>query len=156
MDGTVFVYGSLMAEEVVQVLLRRQPERRPATLHGYRRHRIQKRVYPAIIPATPADSVQGWVLLGLDQREMHILDEYEDVDYYRTTEHPVFEDGSSVAACVYVWVEQLRHLLYGDWDYQEFRNGPQFQPYVQMSREFLEEYEREGAVPAENGPKSVG
>lgn len=90
------------------------------------------------------------------------VSEYEDVDYYRTTEHPVFEvgpsdwvasvevtaellampaqplylfkqDGSSVEAFVYVWVEQLRHLLYGDWDYQEFRSGPQFQPYVQVN-----------------------
>lgn len=50
----------------------------------------------------------------------------------------------------------MRHLLFGDWDYQEFRNGQCFQPYLQMSKEFLNEYEREGSVLAANGPKSVG
>lgn len=51
---------------------------------------------------------------------------------------------------------ELRDLLFGEWDYQAFRNGPLFQPYLQMSKEFLEEYELEGTVPAANGPKSVG
>jgi hypothetical protein len=66
------------------------------------------------------------------------------------------QDGSSVEAEVYVWVPELRYLLYGEWDYEEFRNGPRFQPYLEMSRKFLEEYEATGAVPSGNGPKAVG
>ncbi len=45
------------------MLLKRQPDRRPATLRGYKRHRILKRVYPALTPSGPSDEVRGWVRL---------------------------------------------------------------------------------------------
>jgi hypothetical protein len=45
------------------------------------------------------------------------------------------QDGSSVEAEVYVWVPELRYLLYGEWDYEEFRNGPRFQPYLESTRQ---------------------
>lgn len=70
MPGTAFVYGTLMADEVVRVLINRVPTTRPATLHGYRRYRIKNAVYPAILPSTTTDSVKGkvrrgWCRLGL-------------------------------------------------------------------------------------------
>ncbi|GMQ02596.1 hypothetical protein CsSME_00048744 [Camellia sinensis var. sinensis] len=46
----VFVYGSLLADEVVRVLLKRVPQSSPATLNGFHRFSIKGRVYPAILP----------------------------------------------------------------------------------------------------------
>lgn len=61
MTGAAFVYGTLMAEEVLKLLIKRVPANKPATLAGYSRHRVKGQVFPAIIPATPQDSVKGKV-----------------------------------------------------------------------------------------------
>ena len=58
---SVFVYGTLMAEEVCDALLERPHNRFPAKLSGYKRHRIRQQVFPAIIPASQTDTILGWV-----------------------------------------------------------------------------------------------
>ena len=55
------VYGTLLSEEILKILLHRVPDMSPATVKGFRRHRIQGRVYPAIIPAEGGAEVQGMV-----------------------------------------------------------------------------------------------
>lgn len=55
------MYGTLMAEEVLKLLIRRVPPSKPATLSGYSRHRVKGQVFPAIIPATYQDRVTGKV-----------------------------------------------------------------------------------------------
>lgn len=59
--GQIFVYGTLMADEVVKLLLKRVPPSKPALLKGHRRHSIKGQVFPAIVPAGPDDSVRGKV-----------------------------------------------------------------------------------------------
>ncbi|XP_011006654.1 PREDICTED: AIG2-like protein isoform X3 [Populus euphratica] len=46
----VFVYGSLLADDVVRALSSRIPQSSPAILNGYHRFSIKGRVYPAILP----------------------------------------------------------------------------------------------------------
>jgi hypothetical protein len=72
--GAVFVYGTLMADEVVRLLLKRVPPSKPATLAGHRRHAVKGQVFPAIVPAPAPASVRGKVLLQLTPRELEILD----------------------------------------------------------------------------------
>ncbi len=55
------VYGTLLSEEILKILLHRVPDMSLATVKGFRRHRIQGRVYPAIIPAEGGAEVQGMV-----------------------------------------------------------------------------------------------
>ena len=62
---SVFVYGTLMAEEVVRVLLGRAPPSSPALLPGHRRFSLRGRVYPAILPV-PGHAVNGKVRLSLN------------------------------------------------------------------------------------------
>lgn len=59
--GAAFVYGTLMADEVVKLLINRVPPSRPATLSGFRRYRVQGQLFPAIVPASPEDTVSGKV-----------------------------------------------------------------------------------------------
>ena len=57
----VFVYGTLMANEVVTALLERPHARFEASLSGFKRFSIQQQVFPAIMAASSKDTVQGWV-----------------------------------------------------------------------------------------------
>ncbi|CAI5525145.1 unnamed protein product [Closterium sp. Naga37s-1] len=56
----VFVYGTLMADEVLRVLLDRVPASTPARLPNFTRHSIKGRQYPAVVPKAH-DSVMGKV-----------------------------------------------------------------------------------------------
>ncbi len=62
MPGHAFVYGTLMADEVVSLLIRRVPKAQPAVLSGYKRYRVKGQVFPAILPAASEPSkLQGKV-----------------------------------------------------------------------------------------------
>lgn len=59
--GAAFVYGTLMADEVVKLLIKRVPPSRPATLAGYSRFRVKGQVFPAIVPSQSDNKVLGKV-----------------------------------------------------------------------------------------------
>ncbi|KAJ7517534.1 hypothetical protein O6H91_21G027900 [Diphasiastrum complanatum] len=46
----IFVYGSLLAEEVLDVLIKRVPRRVDAYLENFQRYSVRGRVYPAAVP----------------------------------------------------------------------------------------------------------
>ncbi|KAK3212961.1 hypothetical protein Dsin_017667 [Dipteronia sinensis] len=115
---SVFVYGSLLADDVVRVLLKRVPESSSAVLNNYHRFSIKGRVYPAILPLLNK-TVTGKVLLGITDPELHILDVFEDVEYQRTTVDVSFMDNADkLQAQAYVWADKNDPNLYGDWDFQ--------------------------------------
>ncbi|BDA40600.1 AIG2-like protein D [Coccomyxa sp. Obi] len=138
--SNVFVYGTLMSEEVVMTLIKRAPKQQPARIRGYRRHRIKGFIFPAIIPATESDEVNGLVLYDLSEKEMEVFDEFEGEEYYKADAVPILDDGTQVEASVYVWQDSARHLLYGSWDYQEWRSK-HLADYVKMCASFQEELE---------------
>jgi len=74
MPGNAFVYGTLMADEVLKLLIKRVPRSAPASITGFSRHRVKNQVFPAIIPAAASSRVQGKVLLDLTEKELHVLD----------------------------------------------------------------------------------
>ena len=74
--GSCFVYGSLMAPEVVQALLGRVPQQKPAVLRNYRRHSLEGHTYPGAVPAEGM-CIHGAVLLGLHESEEASLDAFE-------------------------------------------------------------------------------
>eukprot|EP00250_Pteridium_aquilinum_P013395 c21315_g1_i1 orf=273-635(-) len=84
----VFVYGTLLANEVVSALLQRIPPSSAAFLPDFHRYSIKGRVYPAILPAN-GDKVLGKVLFGLNDQELKLFDDFEDVEYRRQIVEPV-------------------------------------------------------------------
>lgn len=60
-SGNAFVYGTLMADEVVARIIKRVPLSRPALLSGFVRFGVRDRVYPAIVPWDPEARIQGKV-----------------------------------------------------------------------------------------------
>ena len=91
-----FVYGTLMAPEVVQALLDKRPCHIPgAVLPQHARYPVAGQKYPAVLPANNTcrstnehrdqNSVKGLLLLDLSTADMKMLDYFEDegVDYIR-------------------------------------------------------------------------
>eukprot|EP01026_Neomeris_dumetosa_P026613 TRINITY_DN21708_c0_g1_i5.p3 TRINITY_DN21708_c0_g1~~TRINITY_DN21708_c0_g1_i5.p3 ORF type:complete len:150 (+),score=12.54 TRINITY_DN21708_c0_g1_i5:28-477(+) len=119
----LFVYGTLLADEVIKVLLKRVPKQRTATLKGYTRYGIKGQVFPAIVPTNNKQSVAGQIMMGLSQKEMKILDEYESDEYFRElVEVLIPQEEEAMQVYVYVWRDQFRYLLDGNsWDYRTFR-----------------------------------
>ncbi|KAK1438229.1 hypothetical protein QVD17_04035 [Tagetes erecta] len=137
---TVFVYGSLLADDVVQILLNRVPQTSPAILNNYHRFSIKGRVYPAILPVENK-KVTGRVLIGLSGTELDILDMYEDDEYDKRVVNVSLLDASEVLqAYTYVWGNSTDPDLYGDWDFEEFKES-KLKDYVEMTKSYVQELE---------------
>lgn len=149
-----FVYGSLLAPEVLNALLGRVPDRTPATLPGFVRRRIKDAVYPAIYPAEdPSNaSVDGEVLTGMSRRELAVLDWFEDEAYVLTRVDVTFDEERERSppetvegvepyldpSIVMAYVFTSPRDLYGVWDYEEFRRE-HLGSYVAMCEAFAED-----------------
>jgi len=119
--ANVFVYGTLLAEEVVQAILKRIPTTVPAILWDYKRVCVRYRTYPAIIPAKGV-KLHGKVLLNLGKEEVDLLDQFEDAEYKNTKVEVLRTDTNQlIEANVYVWCSSEHSLDLTDWDYQQFR-----------------------------------
>ncbi|KAK1315598.1 AIG2-like protein [Acorus calamus] len=142
----VFVYGSLLADEVVHVLLKRVPPSSPATLYGFHRFSIKGRIYPAILPVENK-KVDGKVLLGITDPELDVLDTFEDVEYVR---RPI-NVSLAVTACMdgpeklhaytYVWENKRDPDLYGDWDFEDWKKL-HLKDFLEMTEGLMEELEQ--------------
>ncbi|KAI6679130.1 hypothetical protein NL676_033011 [Syzygium grande] len=142
----VFVYGSLLADDVVRALLNRVPPSSPALLPEFHRFSIKGRVYPAILPL-PKHTVAGKVLMGITVPELDVLDTFEDVEYARTTVQVTLLDGSDkLEAEAYVWSNKHDPDLYGDWDFEEWKQK-HMDDFLKMTVGFMEEIERPESKP---------
>jgi gamma-glutamylcyclotransferase (GGCT)/AIG2-like uncharacterized protein YtfP len=99
----LFVYGTLMDEELVVQLTGRSFGRVPARLPGYRR--IEPPGSYAYIVPDPRGDVVGLLLQGLDQEAMRALDAYEDEGrLYQRTAVDVLIGDERCRALTYVGV----------------------------------------------------
>lgn len=123
----VFAFGTLMYPEVLSSLLDSVPEMRSATLYGYRRCKIsipgREARGPAIITA-PHQTVNGKILFGLSDRQMKILDLFEDAaSGYRRAQGVVrTTDGNEVSVQFYEATDEIRpYLSNEDWSEEDFK-----------------------------------
>ncbi|KAL5559413.1 hypothetical protein UlMin_035624 [Ulmus minor] len=136
----VFVYGSLMADDVVRALLNRVPGSSFASLNGFHRFSIKGRVYPAILPVE-SKKVAGRVLKDITDPELYILDEFEDVEYERrTVEVSLLDSSENLPVHAYVWADKDDPNLYGEWDFEEWKRVHK-DDFVKMTAGFMEELE---------------
>ena len=132
MSQSLFVYGSLMAPEVMQGLLGRLPPHCPAILSGYIRHPVRHQPYPGLIPCSQTGDNASSNTLGvlyneLYEQEMKRLDWFESSDYTRTPVmvKPLTKNGESAPAQptqVYVFTKPVEELdTSREWSLEEFR-----------------------------------
>ncbi|KAL2925326.1 AIG2-like protein D [Bienertia sinuspersici] len=120
---TVFVYGSLLADEVVKSSFN-----------------IKGRVYPAILPVEN-NKVLGRVLNGVSNLELDILDIFEDVEYARdSVEVTLVDTLEKKQAYAYVWDNKDDPDLYGEWDFENWKCTC-MNDFIEMTKEFVEELE---------------
>ncbi|XP_051195162.1 AIG2-like protein D [Lolium perenne] len=138
---SVFVYGTLMSEEVVRVLLGRVPPSSPALLPNHQRFSIRGRVYPAILPVD-GNEVSGMVFKGITDGELDVLDIFEDEEYVRETVGVSLSDSSeTMLAFAYIWGNVDDPDLYGEWDFDEWKKV-HLKDYLTMTQDFKEELEQ--------------
>lgn len=159
----VFIYGSLMYESVLQVLLGRIPQAKPALLRGYVRRRIKGERFPGLSPMSGAEDgtvVRGLVLDDLTTREAAVFDEFEDDEYDKELIKPMLAtgvecdnvfvwgqtppkpadaqlEGNSVTALAYIWTD-LDKLDDINW-LPERDFVPYEAEYLEMCKTFLVE-----------------
>ncbi|XP_021843990.1 AIG2-like protein D isoform X2 [Spinacia oleracea] len=119
----VFVYGSLLADEVVQVLLNRVPSSSPATLPDYNRFSIKGRVYPAILPVENKKVLGRVCVFILEVSVLYPEDNLEKLQAY-----------------AYVWDNKNDPDLYEDWDFEKWKVA-HMKDFIEMTKEFVEEVE---------------
>uniref|UniRef100_A0A0D9VC44 Putative gamma-glutamylcyclotransferase n=1 Tax=Leersia perrieri TaxID=77586 RepID=A0A0D9VC44_9ORYZ len=137
----VFVYGTLMAEEVVRVLIGRLPSSSPAVLPNHQRFSTKGRVYPAILPVDGKE-VSGKVFMGITDSELNVLDIFEDEEYVkRTVEISLTDTSEKLLAYAYIWGNRDDPDLYDEWNFEEWRRV-HLEDYVSMTQEFKEELEQ--------------
>lgn len=129
----LFVYGTLMFEEVLLALLDAVLPSAPASISGYSRVAIQRgeglAKGPVIFPSE-GSVVNGRVLINVGPDAKRVIDKFEDAasGYQLTEVCATLDDGEKVTAFTYVGTEELTPLISGDWTAEEFR------------RDFLDHY----------------
>ncbi len=78
----LFVYGTLLNQEILQTLLGYVPEMSSASIDGFQRHAVRDDVYPAVRPDAN-HTVEGMILYGLSSRDFEMLDHFEGESYDR-------------------------------------------------------------------------
>lgn len=118
----LFVYGSLMFDEVWKRLVSGDFERTPARLAGYRRLKIKNEEYPGLVKDVGV--VRGILCKGVDEQTMKRLDEFEADCYERVDGVVLTDDGKEIPAAYYEVKDTHRGLLeQADWDEEAFRRA---------------------------------
>lgn len=137
----MFVYGSLMADEVVTAILKRVPASSPALLTNYHRFNIKGRIYPAILPVE-SKMVAGKVIMGISDAELIVLDAFEDFEYVRRRVQISLTDTSeTMHADTYIWSDAEDPDLYGEWDFEEWKRL-HMKDFLTMTLGFMDGFER--------------
>lgn len=121
----LFVYGTLLLDELVTALTGIQIRSARAELQGYSRHCIVRDgrpdAYPAIRPC-PSGTVIGRVLFDVDEQSMRMIDCFESdpPDYDRIEVEVTLEERKIIPAVAYVAKPSLTQWLTGEWSEAAF------------------------------------
>ena len=119
---TLFVYGTLITDEVMKRVTGRTFQGRKAVLPGFARYRIKEASYPGIVPH--ADSiVQGKLYFNIDHDSLTRLDDFENDLYVRVKVQVRADDGRTYEAFTYqVKDTETGSLSDEQWDIEEFKS----------------------------------
>ncbi len=95
---SLFVYGTLMDDAVVEELTGRRFRKEAAVLAGYCRI-TPEGSFPFIVPDSAA-VVHGFLLYELDAEALHALDRYEDEGHLYRRTAVVVRTGSGERSCM--------------------------------------------------------
>jgi len=115
----LFVYGSLMYEQVWRRLVTRKFLQKAARLSGYRRLRIKNEDYPALVKGI--GTVFGNLWLDVDDENLRRLDRFEAACYQRVPGVVIDESGAEIAVEYFEIKESHRSIVEEvEWNEREF------------------------------------
>jgi len=115
----LFVYGTLMYEQVWRRLVAGEFERKAAQLSGYRRLKIKNEDYPGLVRGI--GTVRGIVWLAVDRETLRRIDEFEATCYRRNSGVVIDDAGAEIPADFFVIKESFRAIVEeAEWDVEEF------------------------------------
>ncbi len=94
----LFVYGTLVLDQVISTLIDRVPAHEPVTAQGWRVARLPDRSYPGLVPDDGQAS--GRLYTDLTDSEWATLDAFEDPAYTLTTIEVLPDQRPALA---YIW-----------------------------------------------------
>jgi gamma-glutamylcyclotransferase (GGCT)/AIG2-like uncharacterized protein YtfP len=106
----LFVYGSLMLDEVWDRLIRSKHQKLDATVYDFSRYTVTGEVYPGLRYKLHG-KVHGVLVRGLNQKELKAIDRFEG--HYYTRKRIVADvDGFGKVSCeTYLFKKNYLHLL---------------------------------------------
>ena len=114
----LFIYGTLLFPEILEGLTGISPVTKPAELQGYRRFKLIGCDYPAIIP-DPNSSVEGKLVINVDQQSMDIITFFEGEDYQKS--NVLIRAGNEeIPATAFTWIGDFDRLKPEDWNKKQF------------------------------------
>ncbi|KAG2149095.1 AIG2-like family-domain-containing protein, partial [Suillus bovinus] len=124
----IFVYGTLMAAPLLAWAIKGDSskagdvlsQRKPGTITGFERRRVNRRDYPALIRSNGTRTVDGYVIFPASLSRWKKLDNYEGDSYARTPVVVDMADGSKLDAVTYVWKGEAKALAEEDWVFEYF------------------------------------
>ena len=118
----IFVYGTLMYDEIWGIIIQGKHKKTAAQLNGYKRLKIKNEEYPGVIKGE--GMVSGYVRFDLDETSVARLDDFEADVYERVEECVQDENGQDIEVDVYRIRDQDKAILEEhDWDLSNFENA---------------------------------
>lgn len=117
----VFTYGSLMFEQIWNLVVEGVYEKSAAIIAGYIRRAVIDEDYPALLSQTASAETAGILYFNVSEADLCRLDEFEGRYYARKQEPVMVENGSTASAEVYIFKERYLHLVSeNEWDPAHF------------------------------------
>lgn len=117
----VFVYGSLMFDDVWHRIVRHRYEKHAAVLSGYKRLSVKGENYPGLVKSFDS-SVEGVVYFDVAAQDINRLDKFEGEDYKKIPVTVMCETGQLLTAEVYLFNKRNRRSLNNTpWDPVQFQ-----------------------------------
>ncbi len=115
------MYGTLLNDEVLNIVLGHVPVQTPARLKAYTRVKVVGEHYPVIRPHEDGD-VAGALLVNLSASDLRCLDDYEGPQYIRENVQVELPNGEFEQCMTYVFKTEYHSALSNEpWSNEEFR-----------------------------------
>ena len=117
----IFVYGSLMFDDVWNRVVQHRYEKQPAVLQRYKRLSVKGKTYPGLVKSFNS-KVEGVVYFDITAQDIRRLDKFEGKYYRKMPVKVLCANGYKVSARAYVFNRRYRRLLgTSKWDPAQFQ-----------------------------------